>query len=271
MMKLIYLALASLLFLAPAYGGETPWIEIAPQARIRLVSTDTEVDGKVLAAIEIDMPQTTKTYWRIPGETGIPLLMDAGKSSAIKNAEILWPYPTRETAGGFIDFVYHGHTVLPVALEVAGDTPNFAANLLLGVCDEICVPVHVDLTLEIKLNKPDTAQQLRIAQAMAEVPLEWTTQPEPFGIITFDATTRRLSVPYLPGTIDPASLIADTGNPSQLFSLPQKSPENDVLLFEMLGEGGDLGQGSSQITLTFMTDSGAFELSRTLAPTPIAQ
>ncbi len=132
-----------------AFAGQTSWVEIGPGSKIRLISSDSISDGVSYAAIEIEMPEKTKTYWRIPGETGIPLVLDASASSGISNAQVLWPYPERQSIGGYIDFVYHGRTVLPLKVDVADDDPQLNAQLLLGVCDEICVPVKVSLSLNL--------------------------------------------------------------------------------------------------------------------------
>ena len=46
---------------------------VAPDVRVRLIASEQlRADHTTLAAIEIDMPASTKTYWRVPGETGIP-------------------------------------------------------------------------------------------------------------------------------------------------------------------------------------------------------
>ena len=59
------------------------------------------------------MPQNTKTYWRIPGETGIPTELDFTGSTGIAASTILWPYPTVDHVQGYLDYVYYGPTVLP--------------------------------------------------------------------------------------------------------------------------------------------------------------
>ena len=62
---------------APACAGATAWQELAPGVKLRLVASDTlSADGTTLAALELDMPAGTKTYWRVPGESGIPTELD---------------------------------------------------------------------------------------------------------------------------------------------------------------------------------------------------
>lgn len=257
---------ALMVLVHPALAGQTPWVEVGPQSRIRLVSSDTVANGITMAAIEIDMPQSTKTYWRIPGESGIPLLLDTSASKHIGSTEILWPYPHRESTGGYLDFVYHGRTVLPLQIEVRGDTPKVVAELLLGICDEICIPVRVDLALDLNFEKSDVSQTFRINQALADVPSEWTMQPQPIGDVRVKMDTGILQVAYTPGTLDPNSIIIDTGKPVDLFSLPQNGPESGLLYFKPLDSVDEQSLDGTQVTVTFVTVDGVFELQRIVQP-----
>ncbi len=264
MLKIAPFAIAIMSISLPAFAGESPWVEVAPNAHIRLISSDVVKEGISHIAFELDMPQSTKTYWRIPGETGIPLSLDMSGSRDLAEPEILWPFPERESGSGFVDYVYHGDTVLPVAIKVGGPKPRVQATLLMGVCDDICVPVKVDLALDINADKKDMGQDLRIAQALAEVPLDWQQAEVPLSNATFDIAQNRLFVSYAPNLLEPHSVIVDTGNPAELFGVPQKSPDGDVLSFELIGQGAGLAQRAEPITFTFMTENGAYELSQTI-------
>ena len=72
----IPLALAFLAFAAPSLAAETPWQEVAPGVRLRLIADNVlSPDGTTLLGLEVDMPPGYKTYWRVPGETGRALLL----------------------------------------------------------------------------------------------------------------------------------------------------------------------------------------------------
>lgn len=266
MLKHCIVTVLVLIGMSPAFAGETAWVEVAPDARIRLVSSDIVTSGKTYAAIEIDMPSFMKTYWRIPGETGIPTQMDTGGSSNITDHEILWPYPRREAKDGYIDFVYYGPTVLPVVLDVDADKATLATNIIMGVCADICVPVRASLELPLDFTKPDRGQDLRIRQAIAQTPLLWENANEPIGDVWFDADTGRLDVAVDTSVVDPATLIVDNGDPVFLLTMPQKSPEAGIISFELLGRGKNEGLHGKAVRLTFLTREGAFELSRIVQP-----
>src|SRR5690606_25505787 len=120
-MRPSFLAAAALALLAqPAFAGETAWQEVAPGVNLRLISTgQIKANGKMLLGLEIDMPLTTKTYWRVPGETGLPTELDFSTSPAVIDHQILWPYPTLSSQGGYLDYVYSGPTVVPNEVALA--------------------------------------------------------------------------------------------------------------------------------------------------------
>ena len=152
-MRIPALRLIPLLF-TPAIAAETPWQEIAPGAKVRLVSSDVlKPDGTTMVALEIDMPEATNTYWRVPGETGIPTEFDFTASSGVTGHEVLWPFPLIETKTGYVDFVYRGPTVLPVELKLDGKTADIRLGIVMGVCSDICVPVTATFQLPLSLRR----------------------------------------------------------------------------------------------------------------------
>lgn len=263
-MRRLALALASALApCLPALAAETPWQDVAPEVRVRLISSDVlKPDGTTLVALQIEMPRTTNTYWRVPGETGIPTEFDFGASSGVSGHEVLWPYPTIETATGYVDFVYRGPTVLPVELQLDGDRAHVAVSVVMGVCSDICVPVSVSFDLPLDFASPDRGQGLRIAQALALTPLPWQDPREPVAWVGFDAAADALAVRLSDPRVDPLSLIADAGPTGQLFGAPQKSPDGNLVLLPLLG--GDAGKDveGKPVLLTFMTEMGPFSLER---------
>lgn len=258
------LLIASLSF--PAHAGETAWQELAPGARARLISSDVlKADGTTTIALEIEMPQSSNTYWRVPGETGIPTVFDFAGSSGVAGNEMLWPYPTIETKTGYVDYVYRGPVVLPVKLKLDGQQADLKAAVTMGVCSDVCVPVMASFELPLAFATPDRSQGLRITQALAETPLDWDGPGDPVLAVSYDAKADALAVLLSP-EVDPLSLIADAGLEGQLFGAPQKSPEPNLVLVPLLG--GDQGRSveGKPVRLTFMTEMGPFSVERRVSP-----
>lgn len=255
---LLALLAASILPVAAARAAATDWQEVAPGIMLRLIGSGTvQDDGRLLVGLEVEMPPDTWTYWRVPGETGIPTTIAFDGSTGIDEPEVLWPYPTIHVAEGLTDFVYYGHVVLPIALEPQGDEIALSASVLMGVCSDICIPVQAKLALPLRAGDSDAGQDLRLSQARAAVPLEWTKAIPAFEGVSFDAAAGTLDIDGLGATIDPLSVIVDADLDGPLFGAPQKSQDSHGIMLPLLG--GTV-PATGAVRITFMTDEGAFFL-----------
>jgi DsbC/DsbD-like thiol-disulfide interchange protein len=258
------LAIVILTFAAsPALAGATPWQEIAPDARARLISSDTLSNGALLAGLEIDMPSTSKTYWRVPGESGIPTTFDFSASTNVGTPAIDWPFPSVDRTGGLTDYVYRGPVVIPIELKPGQGAAGLEVSIVLGICSDICVPAQAKFNLPIDPAHPDSAQSIRLSQAEAQVPIAWDKADPPFGAVT--ATPDGIAITDPSPNIDPTGLIADVGDPAILFSTPQKSPDGTLWTLKLLGGAAGKGLEGRPVQLTFMTASGPYAVSRQIA------
>lgn len=252
-------ALILLCLATPAFAAATDWQELAPGAKARLISSDTAAaDGSVRVGLEIDMPVELKTYWRIPGETGIPTTFDFSRSEGVDAPQILWPYPMIESTESYTDFVYRGPTVIPIDLGTTGAPITVNLDVVMGICSDICIPAQASFSLPVSLEKPDAGQRLRIEQAVANAPLP-ATDDTAIGSVTLEDDT--LAVAVAGPDVDPATVIAATADPAILFGAPQKSPDNDLVILPLLGGDGHALVGQ-QIQITYMTPAGPFWVER---------
>jgi DsbC/DsbD-like thiol-disulfide interchange protein len=258
---LVVVTLAS----APALAAATDWQELAPGARVRLISADTLTNGTALAGIELQLPPSANTYWRIPGESGIPTNVDLSASAGVSATDLVWPYPSVEESGGYRDFVYRGDLVLPIRLK-AGQGAVLDASLTLGVCSDICVPAKAHLSLALDFAKPDTAQSIRLDQALADAPAAWDQSGAPFGDVSVAWDDQGLELVAPDPSIDPQSLIADIGDPAVVFAAPKKSPDGAIWTLPLLGGEDAASLAGRSVRLTFMTPRGAFFADRTVGP-----
>ena len=249
---------------SPALAGATPWQDLAPGVKARIISADTIASGMTTIGLELDMPAGTKTYWRIPGETGIPPEFDFAGSAGLSEPAIAWPYPEIDESEGYRDYVYHGHLVLPIRFKAEGGTALLNVAMTLGICSDMCVPAQAKFMLPITFGKSDPEPALRLQMAGREQPAEWDQQQEPFGAIT--ATADGLDIAGIDSTIDPASIIADIGDPSVLFAAPQKSPDGTLWQLKLLGGATGKGLEGRPVQLTFTTPLGPYAVTRTIAP-----
>lgn len=254
--------------LTPAFAGETPWQEVAPGVKLRLISSGLiKPDGKTLLGLEISMPENTKTYWRVPGETGLPTVLDFTGSTGVTDNHIVWPYPKRDETDGYLDYVYYGPLVLPIAVTVSDEAASAEIFATLGVCSDICVPAQAHFSLKLADAEPDRPNGLRIRQALAMAPVPWDGTTSAVGSVRYQIADRMLAIELDDPALDPASIIAATASGEPLFGAPQKSPEPNLVLIPILGKSEPIDLENQDIQLTFMTDMGAFEVTRTISGT----
>lgn len=249
---------------APAFAGATAWQEIAPGARARLISSDSVEQGALMAGVEIDLPQGTNIYWRIPGETGLPTQIDLSGSTGVEAGELLFPYPEIDRSRGYLDYIHRGNVVLPLRVTMAAEGAMLNATLSLGVCSEICVPAQAEFSLPISAT-PDATQALRLQLAMARVPIAWDRPAEPLSSVGLNADASALELRGADPAVDPASLIVDVGDAAILFESPQKSPDGAIWTVRPLRPADLAGLEGRPVNLTFMTAMGPYAVSATIA------
>ncbi len=130
---------------------------------------DTE-HGTHMAGLRLTMAPGWKTYWRAPGDAGIPPAFDWTGSENVARAELHWPVPEVFHLNGMQSIGYSGQVVIPIELTpvARGGETRLAGQVDLGVCDDICVPVH----LRFDAALPGTGQRnVAIATALVDRPL----------------------------------------------------------------------------------------------------
>ena len=161
-----------LLTAAPALAQDLPPGMVSAE----LLPGWVAADGARMTALHIELEPGWKTYWRSPGDAGIPPIFDWQGSTNMAGAELLWPRPEIIESGGERTLGYHDSLVLPIRVAPAhpGEPVTIRAMVDLGVCLDICVPVQ--LTLEA--GPPGPAPDPRIEAALAQMPAPSDLQPE---------------------------------------------------------------------------------------------
>ena len=107
--------------------------------------------GDAEAGLLIEMEPGWKTYWKMPGEAGIPPQFDWTGSSNLESVEVMYPVPGRfkdlsgETVG------YHGQVVFPLLVKSKNpDEPvSLKLSLFFAVCKDVCIPASSELSLDL--------------------------------------------------------------------------------------------------------------------------
>jgi DsbC/DsbD-like thiol-disulfide interchange protein len=158
----------------PAQAQDASRWDGEPHGSTRLIggATVKSADAKVMrAGIEIRLDPGWKTYWRYPGDSGVPPTLDFAGSKNIKSVTALWPAPERfSDGGGGYSIGYHGDVVLPLRIVPNDGSKPSSLRLKLGyaVCGKLCMPAQADL--ELTLSGKAGAEEPMLLAAEARVP-----------------------------------------------------------------------------------------------------
>lgn len=166
---------ATLLPISDSLAASSDWQE-AEGARVRVVTQSVPDENGVLkAVVEVDLEPGWKTYWREPGSSGIPPLFNFSNSKNIEDVTVHYPVPTLITdeTGSYAG--YKKSLAFPIDLktENANDAAHIQADIFLGVCNEICVPISAQIDLDLTEFQTTTEQNTLIENARFNLP----TQP----------------------------------------------------------------------------------------------
>jgi DsbC/DsbD-like thiol-disulfide interchange protein len=168
--SMVRTVLLSLALVALMLGNPQGARASGDMVRVSILPGWREADGTHVAALRFELAEGWKTYWRSPGEAGIPPRFDWRGSRNLGAVEILWPTPQQTTTNGMQTIGYAHDFVLPVRLTPArADQPiTLSATLEIGICKDVCVPVDTQVTLDLPLKTG--ARDPRIAAALAARP-----------------------------------------------------------------------------------------------------
>jgi thiol:disulfide interchange protein DsbD len=105
-------------------------------------------------ALRLAIDRGWHTYWRNPGETGLPTTLDWHLPPGYAAGDIAWPAPRALPAGPLMNYGYEGEVfhLVPVTVPASaapGSRVALAARADWLVCKETCIPEGADLTLEL--------------------------------------------------------------------------------------------------------------------------
>lgn len=129
------------------------WVS-TPYSKARIISAGpgSEPSRKTWQiGVQITLEPGWKTYWRVPGDAGVPPVFDWSKSANVDDVRLEWPVPGRyvdeyATAIGYTDEI-----VFPVTVVAQDPSKLVKAKLDLAyaVCKDICLPAQATLTLDL--------------------------------------------------------------------------------------------------------------------------
>jgi DsbC/DsbD-like thiol-disulfide interchange protein len=156
---------------APVAALESGWTE-AQHSSVRLIGAGPVAtgDSRLRAGVEIRLKPGWHTYWRYPGEAGVPPRFDWRGSENLAAVEILWPAPTRIIASGAVSIGYEDDLIFPVLVRPLDPKRPVRLNLKLeyAVCERLCIPADAQVRLQLPVG--GDAKSVALDQAERRVP-----------------------------------------------------------------------------------------------------
>lgn len=158
----------------PARADDASAWDADIRSAMRLIAGSTPSEGSTAplrAGVELRLEPGWKTYWRYPGDSGVPPIFDFAGSENIKSVAVLWPAPQRFSDGtGGNSIGYTGRVIFP--LRVAPQDPAKPVALRVkinyAICEKLCVPAEGKA--ELKLTLGPASEDAALAATEARVP-----------------------------------------------------------------------------------------------------
>jgi DsbC/DsbD-like thiol-disulfide interchange protein len=252
---------------APAQDA-SPW-DSESHAAARLIagaavrSSGAEVPR---AGIEIRLDPGWKTYWRYPGDSGVPPTFDFAGSENVKAVTPLWPAPERfNDGGGGYSIGYHGDIIWPLRVvpDDATKPSSLRVKISYATCSNICVPAQADL--ELMLTGKPGAEEPVLTAAEARVPRHVALGAR--GRLAITSVHReggRVVVVVAAANDVPVDLFVEGPTPEWALPLPQPigpaSAGAQSFAFDLDGLPPGAGAQGALLTFTAVSSRDAIEV-----------
>ena len=227
--------------------------------------------GSHMAAVDLSLAPGWKTYWRSPGDAGIPPSFDWSGSRNVASVRIHWPAPSVFHSNGMQSIGYHDRLLLPVEVNPVDPTLPvvLSVRLSIGICDEICLPATVALRSDlVSPGAPDAGIKAALAARAATAhearvtSVSCTVEPITDGL----RLTARIELPD-PGTSEVVAV--ETADPAVWVAEPvaQRTSGELVAVTELVpADGAPFALDRSGLTLTILAAGRAVEINGCPAP-----
>jgi DsbC/DsbD-like thiol-disulfide interchange protein len=266
------LGLAAFLIIAHAHATDASAWDGDARSAVRLIAGDAKsVRGAPLrAGMEIRLAPGWKTYWRYPGDSGVPPRFDFARSTNVQQVTVLWPTPHRFDDGSGQSIGYTGGVVLPLQVQAKDSTKPVTVRLKVeyAICEKLCVPAEGSAELPLAASGNSSTNET-LAAAEARVPKSATVgENAPLAVRSVHeepgARFTRVIVDVAAPQGEPVDLFAE--GPSPEWALPVPVPVAGApsglqrFTFDLDGVPPGANPHGAVLTLTAGAGSSAIEV-----------
>jgi len=164
----VTLAALSLAYAQPADTGAQPAAAVAGPVRVDSVEVELVADRAAVVpgeamriGLRIRHDPQWHTYWRNPGDSGLPTQVELRLPPGFEAGSIRWPAPQRLFIPPLANYGYEGEIVLPMALQppasIDGERVTIAAHASWLMCRDVCIPGDADVSLTLPVQRAGAA------------------------------------------------------------------------------------------------------------------
>ena len=244
----------SLAWSTTAKAQASPWVQ-GDKSQARLLAAGGMAAGRYLAGVEIRLAPKNLTYWKLPGDAGVPPVFSFEGSKNLKSAQALYPAPRRFPEAGGEAFGYMDEVLFP--LWVTPEDPTKPVSLALkldyATCDKICIPARAELRLDLALDAKESQEAGLLRAGLDRTPRPANDPDAPRPVLTPAEKPNAWHVRFAGQA--PADLFAE--GPDDWFFDTKRSAEGFELILAQ--KPADAPAGPVELVLTMVLGDRAFE------------
>ncbi len=216
-------ACAVMTFGAPARAADASAWSDDSRSAIRLIAgSHAGSEQRLRAGVEVKLQPGWKTYWRYPGDSGVPPRFDFTGSDNVLRAKVLYPAPHLFTDETGNSLGYKTGVIFPI--EVTPKQPGKPVTLRLkldyAVCEKLCIPAEG--RAEVTFGSGQSANDAALAAAEAKVPKPMKATEAGLSARRVTNAAKPLVDVDLPASGKPTALFVE--GPSAEWALPIPMP-----------------------------------------------
>jgi DsbC/DsbD-like thiol-disulfide interchange protein len=254
---------------ARAANDVTRWDGDARSAARLVAGSQRAADGALRAGVEIRLKAGWHTYWRYPGDAGVPPKFDFGASQNLRRAVVLWPAPQRIVEAGGSTLGFSSDVIFPIRVEPMDAKKPVLLRLKLdyAICEKLCVPAEATIELALGTFRGATSGDAALAGAETRIPR--VTKLGAGGPLAIKAVRREDSKPPrvvvdVAAPSDAVDLFVEGPTPQWALPVPTKidgAPAGQQrFAFELDGLPPGESDRGALLTLTATTPGDAVEV-----------
>ena len=171
---LLLFGLGNLAISPSAAADSSAWSQDLKSAARLIAGANKGADVALRAGIEVKLQPGWHTYWRYPGDSGVPPRFDFSGSENLKSARVRFPAPHLFSDDSGNSIGYSDNVIFPVQVTPRqADRPvTLRLKIDYAVCEKLCIPAEGRAELVLAAGPSANDADLRLAEAQVPVPAD---------------------------------------------------------------------------------------------------